>query len=64
MSTSLLYYGFGIRGYQNVNTTYEVGTVIFTAAQDFVKLNCSVCGARPVSSKGQDRRLFRSWPIG
>ena len=30
MSTSLLYHGFGIRGYEYVCTQYEDGAVIFT----------------------------------
>ena len=30
MSTSLLYHGFGIRGYQYRRTTYAEGTVMFT----------------------------------
>ena len=33
MSTSLLYHGFGIRGYHYVKTAYEDGQVIFTIGQ-------------------------------
>jgi len=33
MSTSLLYHGFGIRGYQYVKTEYEGGQVVFTVCQ-------------------------------
>ena len=34
MSTSLLYHGFGIRGYRYVRTEYIEGGVVFTIAQD------------------------------
>jgi transposase len=64
MSTSLLYHGFGIRGYQHMSTKYEGGAVIFTVGQDPSKLTCSSCGAKQVSPKGQVWRRFRSLPIG
>ena len=44
MSTSLLYHGFGIRGYQYVKTEYEGGKVIFTVRQETDALRV----ARPV----------------
>ena len=34
MSTSLLYHGFGIRGYRYVRTEYVEGGIVFTIAQD------------------------------
>ena len=34
MSTSLLYHGFGIRGYRYVRTEYIEGGVVFTIEQD------------------------------
>jgi hypothetical protein len=34
MSTSLLYHGFGIRGYEYVRTEYRAGEVTFTIRQD------------------------------
>jgi hypothetical protein len=34
MSTSLLYHGFGIRGYRYVRTDYFEGEVVFTIEQD------------------------------
>ena len=38
MSTSLLYHGFGIRGYRYVNTKYEDGDILFTIRQDPLEL--------------------------
>lgn len=64
MSTSLLYHGFGIRGYQHLSTKYEGGEVIFTIRQELSKVTCSSCGARQVIPKGQVWRRFRTLPIG
>jgi len=64
MSTSLLYHGFGIRGYQYVKTAYEGGQVIFTIAQERGDLRCAACGCRRVIRRGFEVRRFRSLPIG
>lgn len=64
MSTSLLYHGFGIRGYEYVRTQYEGGAVIFTLRQQPAGLTCSVCGSAQVSPRGQVWRRFRALPIG
>ena len=64
MSTSLLYHGFGIRGYTYVRTAYEGGTVIFTIHQERGDLRCAVCGSRQVVRRGAQERRFRSLPIG
>jgi transposase len=64
MSTSLLYHGFGIRGYQYVRTSYEDGQVTFTIRQDPKALRCEACGSRDVRPRGQVERRFRSLPIG
>ena len=64
MSTSLLYHGFGIRGYRYVKTEYEGGKVIFTLHQDDDDLRCAACGSRHVVRRGSQRRRFRSLPIG
>ena len=64
MSTSLLYHGFGIKGYQYVNTKYEGGAVFFTVCQELSKLTCSVCGGRQVAPKGQVWRQLRALPLG
>jgi transposase len=64
MSTSLLYHGFGIRGYEYVRTAYEGGQVLFTIRQDPKALRCEACGSREVHPRGQVERRFRSLPIG
>lgn len=64
MPTSLLYHGFGIRGYRYVNTRYKNGEVIFTIHQDSLELCCSHCGSKDVIRRGQIKRYFRSLPIG
>ena len=64
MSTSLLYHGFGIRGYQYVRTQYEGGKVIFTVRQEVGDLRCGACGSRHVVRRGVYLRRFRSLPIG
>jgi transposase len=64
MSTSLLYHGFGVRGYAYVHTQYEDGAVIFTVRQNFQALTCSSCGSGQVIRRGQVWRRFRSLPIG
>ena len=64
MSTSLLYHGFGIRGYRYVKTEYEQGRVIFTVRQETEELRCAACGSRRVVRRGYCQRRFRSLPIG
>jgi transposase len=64
MSTSLLYHGFGIRGYEYVRTTYQEGQVLFTIEQPLKSYRCSACGAHDVRPRGRQERLFRSLPIG
>ncbi len=41
MSTSLLYHGFGIRGYRYVRTDFLEGEVMFTIEQERDNLRCS-----------------------
>lgn len=64
MSTSLLYHGFGIRGYRYVKTTYQGGKVTFTIRQEREDLRCPVCESRRVIRRGFQSRCFRSLPIG
>jgi transposase len=64
MSTSLLYHGFGIRGYRYVRTEYVEGGVVFTIAQDTKTCRCPTCGGRNVILKGGVLRRFRGLPIG
>jgi len=64
MSTSLLYHGFGIRGYIYVRTEYHHGQVSFAIRQDPDTLRCSACGSRDIRSRGHAERRFKSLPIG
>lgn len=64
MSTSLLYHGFGIRGYKHVRTYYEEGGIIFKIRQQRNELRCPCCGSRDVTCRGQVERPFKSLPIG
>jgi transposase len=64
MSTSLLYHGFGIRGYEYVRTQYQGGEAVFTIRQEPRTCRCEACGSRDVRPKGQVERRFRSLPIG
>ncbi len=64
MSPSLLYHGFGIRGYRYIRTDYREGGVVFTISQDLETCRCSVCGSRNVHPKGRIAREFRAVPIG
>jgi transposase len=64
MSTSLLYHGFGVRGYRYARTDYLEGEVVFTIEQDRDRLRCSACGSDQLTCHGGETRLFRSLPIG
>lgn len=64
MSTSLLYHGWGIRGYQYVRTSYVGGRVIFRVKPDPFSVTCPVCGSHDVTQHGSIHRLWREVPIG
>ena len=64
MSTSLLYHGFGIRGYRHVRTRYEEGAVVFVIEQPREDYRCSHCGSDKVHSRGTTSRRFRCVPLG
>ena len=64
MSTSLLYQGFGVRGYHYLRTEYVGGEIVFWVDQDRRHWRCSACGSWKVTPKGRNVREFRSVPIG
>ncbi len=64
MSTSLLYHGFGIRGYHYVRTIYELGCVFFNIVQDRFSLRCPHCKSKNVIKRGTKTRTLRTVPIG
>jgi transposase len=64
MSTSLLYHGFGVRGYEYQRTDYFEGAMVFTISQARADLECPQCGTRRVERRGEVPRVFRVLPIG
>lgn len=64
MSTSLLYHGFGIRGYEYQRTSYEDGVVVFTIRQKRKSLRCPSCRAANVQCRGHVLRQWQTLPIG
>ena len=64
MSTSLLYHGFGVVGYDYVRTRYEGRNITFTIRHKRGKLRCPVCRGRKIVMRGTTRRRFRTFPMG
>lgn len=64
MSTSLLYHGFGVRGYRYVKTEYAQGTITFVIEQPRESYRCPVCKSGNVIGRGQTPRRFRTLPTG
>jgi transposase len=64
MSTSLLYHGFGLVGYDYVRTRYEGRNIIFSIRHKRGKLRCKVCRGREVMMRGTTKRRFRAIPMG
>ncbi len=64
MSTSLLYHGFGIRGYRYERTEYVGGGVVFRLTQPRETCRCAACGSAEVTLRGHVERRFRGLPIG
>ena len=64
MSTSLLYHGFGLVGYEYVRTQYAGGAVILFIKRRRGKFRCSFCRSRNIILRGTIPRRFRIVPIG
>jgi len=64
MSTSILYHGFGIRGYRYVRTEYQQGTIVFTIEKDRSALRCPGCQGSFVIKRGTLQRWFHTLSIG
>jgi transposase len=64
MSTSILYHGFGIRGYQYVHAKVHNGAIYFRVRQDVFTLRCPICGSYKVKRRGHIMRRIRTVPIG
>jgi len=64
MSTSLLYHGFGVRGYRYVRTHYVEGEVWFVIEQPRDSLCCPQCKSAEVVRRGAEWRTFRTLSLG
>ena len=64
MSTSLVYHGFGIKGYSHVRTRYIYGQIWLKIQQDPFSLKCSACNSKDFIRRGFHKRTFRTIPIG
>jgi len=64
MSTSLLYHGWGLRGYRHVATDYVEGATVFRLRQNDDTIRCGNCGGRNVMRQGVVVRRFKTLPIG
>lgn len=64
MSTSLLYHGFGIRGYRYKRSYFREGDVVFSIEKDPSTLRCPCCDGRHVIRRGSLLRWFQALPIG
>lgn len=64
MSTTILYHGFGVVGYEYVRTHVENGCITFGIEQPRERLRCSQCGSDEVWCQGGIDRTFRTLPIG
>lgn len=59
MSTSLLYHGWGLKGYHYVRTDYPQGQVIFTVQLAPGTLACPACECRQLIHHGGTERIWR-----
>ena len=64
MSTSVLYHGFGVRGYRHEQTQVVDGRLVMRLSQPKESCRCSACGSREVVLSGVSEREFRSVPVG
>lgn len=64
MSTSLLYHGWGIRGYTHVATYFQEGSIFYRIEQQPDTFRCGHCGSAEVFKSGQVPRRFHTLPIG
>ena len=64
MSTSLLYHGWGVRGYYLVGQEFAAGRIVPVIAQEDWRRRRPACGSARVLRSGQFEREFRTVPIG
>jgi transposase len=64
MSTSLLYHGWGLRGYRELAIGFAAPGIHFRVEQKADTFRCAHCGSTRVTRAGVVPREFRSLPIG
>lgn len=64
MSISLLYHGWGLKGYHDVRTDYDGGRLPLVIQPAPGTLACPACGCRPRIPHGGSERIWRQAPIG
>jgi len=64
MSTSLLFHGFGVRGYQYRKMEFINGGIVIHITQKMETCQCAACGSKNVVRRGTVERCFRCLPIG
>ena len=64
MSTSLLYHGFGVRGYRYLKTEYAAGEMTLHLEQPREKCRCSACGSADIVFRGATERRIRTVSLG
>jgi hypothetical protein len=64
MSTSLLYHGFGAKGYNFLAYNFVNGNIIIKIEPKAKLLRCSCCGNTDVIKRGSFKRIIRTIPIG
>jgi len=63
MSTSILYHGWGVRGYVCERGAFVEGGLVFHVRQK-TRLRCPVCRSAQVIGRGTVERRFKTVPIG
>jgi transposase len=64
MSTDLLYHGFGIHGYEHLDSTFEGGQIRLRLRHKRASHRCSACRCWNVVRHGEQERTFRTVPLG
>jgi len=64
MSTSILYHGFGVRGYRYKRTYFVEGNMVFFLEKNPSSLRCPCCKGWHVIRRGGVLRWFHTLPIG
>ncbi len=64
MSASLLYHGFGIRGYHYVRTIYQFGHIVFSIIQNPFSPRHPHCKSKKVIKRGTETRSLKTVLIG